>query len=157
MEKRSTRGQLFLVAVVFLLMLIVFALLATQYSATRPSPVVEEASWRVNGQKVTSVTLDSRVEARIVVRAVGEYAGSIVVKVRKDIALWLDRDYSISTTPVDMVDGQKLEIKLNFVPDEASGGSLRGYFLEVEFSVTKTTWTMENSYPPRLTVILAGD
>jgi len=157
LEKRAARGQLFLVAVVFLLIIIAFTLLAAQYVSTRPSPVVEEASWRVDGRKVTSVSLGSRVEARIVVKATGEYVGSIVVKVRKDIALWFDKDYVISTTPATLNGGQTLEIKLNFVPDQASGGSLRGYFVEVEFSVTKATWTMENSYPPRLTVLSVGD
>jgi len=151
--KRSTKGQLFLVAVVFLLIIIAFALLAAHFVPTQPSPVVEETSWRVNSLKVTSVTVGSRVEARIIVKAAVEYEGSIVVKVRKDIALWFDKDYAISTTPVRLTNGQRSEIKLNFVPDQASGGSLRGYFIEVEFSATKTTWTMENSYPPRLKVL----
>jgi len=103
--------------------------------------------------RVTSATLGSRVEARIVVKATAEYAGSIVVKVRKDVALWFDKDYAISTVPASLIGGQKLEITVPFVPDEASGGSLRGYLVEVEFSATKTTWTMENSYPPRLKVL----
>lgn len=150
--RRSTRGQLFLVVVVVLLIIITFTFIAALFMPTQPSPVVEETSWRVNGLKVTSVIEGSRVEALIIVRAAVEYEGSIVVKVRKDIAFWFDKDYAISTTPVRLTNGQRMEIKLNFVPDQASGWSLRGYFIEVEFSATKTTWTMENSYPPRLRV-----
>ena len=153
MERRPKSGQILLIIAVILLVIVAFTLLAAQFVATRPSPIVDEASWRVDGLKVSSVLVRSGVEARVVVKAVGEYEGSIVVKVRKDIALWFDRDYAISTTPVSLVDGQKVEIKLYFIPDEASGGSLRGYFIEVEFSATKTTWTMENAYPPRLTVL----
>jgi len=152
LTKRSTRGQLLLIVVVLLLAIIAFTLLAAQFMVTKPSPIVEEASWKVNGSKVTSVTLGSSVEARVVVKAVAEYEGSIVVKVRKDIALWPDSDYAVSPMPLSLTDGQRFEIKLDFIPDEASGGSLRGYFIEVEFSATKATWTMENSYPPRLKV-----
>jgi len=154
---RSTKGQLFLVAVVFLVIIIAFTLLATRFVSTQPSPVVEDVSWRVNGREVTSAIVGSEVEAHIFVKATGEYTGSIVVKVRKDVAFWFDRDYAVSTTPVSLTGTQRFEIKLNFVPDEASSGSLRGYFIEVEFSATKAQWVMDNSYPPRLRISAVGD
>jgi len=135
---------------------IVVALLGALFVETQPSPVVDEAFWLLNGTKVTSVTVGSRVEARVVVRATAEYTGSIVVKVRKDVKWWFDSDYAASTTPTSLVGGQRLEIKLSFVPDEASSGrvwSLVGYFIEVEFSATRTRWVMEGTYPPRLHVV----
>jgi len=45
------------------------------------------------------------------------------------------------------------EPELAFVPDGASAGRLRGYFVEISFSATHTNWVMKNSYPPRLKVL----
>jgi hypothetical protein len=89
----------------------------------------------------------------VVVRASEQYVGSVLVKVRKDVSWWFDSDYSVATVPVDMVGDGEAQLKVEFVPDEASGGSLRGYFVEVEFSATGTSWTMDAGYPPRLEVI----
>jgi hypothetical protein len=77
-----------------------------------------------------------------------------VVKIRKDARLWFDSDFAVDTIPVDLAGGDEKTIELSFTPDEVSHGTitgLRGYFIEIEFRATGTTWTMENSYPPRLT------
>jgi len=116
---------------------------------------VQEVFWQMEGQKVTTVGVGVEVEAYVVVKATEEYVGSIVVKIRKDISFWPDSDYSIKTVPVNLIGGQETKLELSFVPDQASDGglrSLRGYFVEVDFSATQTSWVMENSYPPRLKV-----
>lgn len=113
---------------------------------------MREVVWRVNNQEVTSATLGEKVEAVIIVEATEEHVGSIVVKVRKDIRWWPDSDLHVSTFPVNLKGGEQKEMNVTFTPDEASSGSMRGYFVEIEFRATRTTWTMQNTYPPRLRV-----
>lgn len=132
--------------------IIAFVLLSARVSRVRHSPTVQEAFWTVNGQRVTTASLGAEVTAHVTIRATEEYVGSIVVKVRKDLSFWPDSNYHIATLPVNLVGGQEREIRLTYVPDQASGGGLRGYFIEVDFEVTGTDWVMESSYPPRLKV-----
>lgn len=149
----SLKGQgLILILLVLLGLVIVFVALSGVSVRVRSAPTVQEAVWQVSDQRVTAARIGQEVEAVTVVKAVEEYVGSIVVKIRKDTRLWPDSDYQVSTFPVNLRGGEDKELRILFAPDEASGGSLRGYFIEIEFQVTRTTWTMENSYPPRLTV-----
>jgi hypothetical protein len=113
---------------------------------------VQEAFWRISGQNVTVGFVGFEVEAHVVVKAREEYVGSIVMKIRKDISYWPDSDYSTKPVLVNLRGDQVTELELRFVPDQASAGRLRGYFIEVDFSVTHTSWVMESSYPPRLKV-----
>jgi hypothetical protein len=119
----------------------------------RAGPIVEEAFWQVDGQRLTDARFGEKVKAIVVVKPVEEYVGSIVVKVRKDIAWWPDSDYQVSTVPVSLRAGESKEIEVAFTPDERSGSRLRGYFIEITFQLTGTSWTMESSYPPRLRVL----
>lgn len=151
------KGETYLGAILVLLVLVsVFAVLLTRYVRVRASPIVDEAFWLTDDQKVTAAHVRSKVETHVIIRATGEYVGSVVVKIRKDIALWLDNDYAVVTVPVSLSGDEKTEITLDFIPDETSVGRLRGYFIEVGFPVTKAKWVMENSYPPRLTVMNSG-
>lgn len=118
-------------------------------------PLVKEAFWLVDGQQATTAGLGDEVKAHVVIQATEEYVGSVVVKVRKDVRLWFDSDFTVSTIPVNLAGGEEKTVEISFTPDEASRDGLtglRGYFIEVEFRATRTTWTMENPYPPRLTV-----
>jgi hypothetical protein len=115
--------------------------------------MMKEVFWRVMGQNVTTASVGDEVEAHVVVKAAQEYVGSIIVKVRKDVSFWTDVDYTTKTFPVSLSGDEATDLELSFVPDEASGGRLRGYFVEVDFPLTRTSWVMENSYPPRLTVV----
>jgi hypothetical protein len=115
-------------------------------------PVVKEAFWKVDGRIVTIASAGVEVEAQVVLKAIGEYNGSIRVRIRRDVALRPEKDCCVVNVPVNLVEGKEKEVKLSFVPDKLSGNSLRGYFIEIDFSATKTKWVMENSYPPRLRV-----
>jgi hypothetical protein len=151
---RTRRGQAFILFLIVLLaVLVAFALLSTQSARVRSTPTVQDVFWQVGGQRATTVTMNDEVEAHVVVKATEEYVGSIVVKVRKDISFWSDSDYSIKTVPLNLKGDQVTELEFAFVPDQASGRSLRGYFIEIDFSATRTEWVMENSYPPRLKVL----
>lgn len=157
-SQQSVKGQIIvLILLVLLGLVVVFALFSATSIPVRAAPIVQEAVWRVDGSAVTTARVGDKVEARLIVQAVEEYVGSVVVKVRKDIRWWPDTDYHVSTIPLNLKGGATTEIKIAFTPDEASSGSMRGYFIEIEFQATRTTWTMENTYPPRLTVTGATD
>lgn len=130
----------------------IFGLLSTVSVRVRAAPTVREAFWLVDHKRVSTARLGEKVVAHVLVKVTEEYAGSIVVKIRKDVAFWFDSDYHVSTIPVNLKGGEEKEIGIAFTPDEASGGSLRGYFIEIEYRATRTMWVMENSYPPRLRV-----
>jgi len=133
-------------------LVLIFGLVSRLSVRVHAAPIVQEAFWQGDDQKFFTVRLGEKVEVHMVVKATEEYVGSVVVKIRKDIALWPDSDYHVSTIPVNLKGGEEKEIEVTFTPDEASRGSLRGYFIEIEFQATRTSWVMENSYPPRLRV-----
>ncbi len=156
MIKRTHKGQALLLILVILAGIIVgSAVLFARSSHVRAAPTVQEVFWEVNSQKVTTAGIGAEVEAHVFVRATEEYVGSIMTKIRKDISFWPDVDTSVKTEPVNLRGGQEIDFDLIFVPDQASHEgfrSLRGYFVEVHFTVTDTSWVMEDSYPPRLVV-----
>jgi len=152
-SRQSVKGQIIvLILLVLLGLVVVFALFSATSVRVRAAPIVKEAVWRTEGSAVTTARVGDGVEARVVVQAIEEYVGSVVVKIRKDIRWWTDTDYHVSTTPLNLKGGETTEIEIAFTPDEASSGSMRGYFIEIEFQAARTTWTMENTYPPRLRV-----
>jgi hypothetical protein len=113
---------------------------------------VQEVFWQVGGANVTEASLGDDIQAHAVIKANEEYVGSIVLKIRKDVAFWPDTDYSTKTVPVNLRGDQVAELELSFAPDQVSGGGLRGYFVEIDFQALHTNWVMEDSYPPRLSV-----
>jgi hypothetical protein len=157
MERRySFKGQILAIIILLILgFIVVSGLISFFFGRDASAPVVREAYWIVDGDRASTSSLGHEVEAHIVVQATEQYVGSIVVKIRKDARLWFDSDFKVDTIPVDLAGGDEKTMELAFTPDETSHGSitgLRGYFVEIEFRATRTTWTMENSYPPRLTV-----
>jgi len=151
--RQLNKGQTLLLIVILLAGIIVAsAVLSTRLARVRYAPTVQDAFWEVDGQRVTTARVGAEVKAQVMIKATEGYVGSVVVKIRKDVALWLDSDYHVLTVSVNLVGGQEKEIDLVFVPDKPSGGGLRGYFIEIDFKATKTKWVMENSYPPRLKV-----
>jgi hypothetical protein len=150
---RDRKGQIFIIIlIVLLIIVVVFVVFSSRSSQVSAAPVVQEVFWQVYGRNVTAAHIGDEVEAHAIVKATAEYVGSILVKIRKDIAYWSDSDYSVKTVPVNLNGSQATELVLDFVPDQASEGRLRGYFVEIDFQATHTSWTMENSYPPRLMV-----
>ncbi len=155
-RRHASKGQILIIVLLIIFGFIVISGLISIFSGRDGSaPVVKEAYWLVDGQRGSTCSLGQEVEAHLVVQATEQYTGSIVVKIRKDVRLWFDSDFAVDTIPVDLSGGDERTIELTFTPDEASHGSitgLQGYFIEIEFHGTRATWTMENSYPPRLTV-----
>jgi hypothetical protein len=154
--RHASKGQILVIILLLILGFIIISGLISFFSGRNGSaPVVKEAYWQIDGQKASTSSLGQEVEAHVVVQATEQYVGSIVVKIRKDARLWFDSDFKVDTIPVDLAGGDEKAMELSFTPDETSHGTitgLRGYFIEIEFRATRTTWTMENSYPPRLTV-----
>jgi len=117
------------------------------------SPQVIDYYWIVGGQKVTSCALGSRVEGHVIIKAVnGPLEGYLSMKIRKDIALLPDQDFVVDAISISVRSGETTDVYAIFYPSEASGLSLRGYFIEVDFTSWETKWTMNDSYPPRLKV-----
>jgi hypothetical protein len=141
-----------LILIVVLAIVVVFALVSVRFARVKSSPSVQEVFWQVGGANVTEASVGDDIEAHAVIKATKEYVGSVVVKVRRDVAFWPDSDYSTKTVPVNLRGDQSTELELVFVPDQISGGDFRGYFVEIDFSSLNTNWVMENSYPPRLTI-----
>ncbi|MEM2799300.1 MAG: LEA type 2 family protein [Candidatus Bathyarchaeia archaeon] len=109
-----------------------------------------EAYWTVGGLRVTSCKVGDEVVAHIILKANNApIEGTIKVKIRKDIVLWLDEDVKVASFIISLRKDEEREYTLAFTPIEPSGISLRGYFIEVEGDLS---WTMPNTYPPRLTV-----
>jgi len=155
-KRNATKGQiLILIIIVIIGIILIVGLSSLLSNRRRNAPVVQDAFWEIGDQTVTTTRVGQEVEAHIVVRASEEYVGSIVVKIKKDINLWPDSDYHIQTFPVNIRGGETEDLTVSFMPDQASSGGfrgLKGYFIEVDFQASGTTWTMENTYPPRLTV-----
>lgn len=150
LSSRKSKGISSMVIVLILVGLFFVLLLLSVRPVRRPSPLVVEAKWFVDGLSVALVARGVVVEARVTVEGVEEYVGSIVVKVRKDIAVWSDVDYEVSTFPVSIAGGEQKELTVAFQPDQISDNSMRGYFIQIDYQAIGTTWTMQNTYPPRL-------
>jgi len=112
------------------------------------------AYWTVGGRTVTTCEVGEEVTAHIIVKANNAAVeDTITVKIRKDLSILPDRDVEIETFVVSLDKDESKEYTLKFTPDEVSGGSLRGYFIEIEGDLS---WTMPNAYPPRLIVTSGG-
>jgi hypothetical protein len=161
LNARGRKGQILIfIVIILILAFVVFGLFSAFFGGGRPAPSVLEAYWSVGGRKdTTAVVVGERVVAVVVIKPSEQYVGSVVLKVRKDVQWWFDKDYAVATVPVDLRGGVEKELALEFVPDEASSGgvgSLKGYFIEVEFSAVGASWTMDSAYPPRLEVVKQG-
>jgi len=111
---------------------------------------VKNVYWKVDGVTTSTCTVGDDVQAHIILEASqASVQGSIRVKIRKDIALFPDEDYLVRDYSVSLDRGDSRDIVVTFYPDEASSASFRGYFVEI---VGDTSWTMDSSYPPRLSV-----
>jgi len=151
--QQTSKGFAFIVVVLLLIVILgAFALLFAWPVNVRYRPMVEEVFWDVDGQRVTTASVGLTVKAHVRIIATEEYVGLVVVKIRKDVALWPDSDYQVLSVPISLVSGQVKEVELAFIPDNPSGGSLRGYFVEIDLKATNSKWVMEATYPPRLKV-----
>jgi len=122
-------------------------------TAPRGALKVVGAYWTVGDRTVSSCKVGDTVVAHVVLRAEGgPVRGSVTVKVRKDYAFLPDKDFKVETHFVSLREGESVELAVAFQPDEPSGDLMRGYFIELEGAVS---WTMDNSYPPRLRVTAA--
>ncbi|MBC8465425.1 hypothetical protein H8D57_00205, partial [bacterium] len=115
---------------------------------------IDEVYWTVSNARTTSCEVGDLVEAHILLSADNApLDDDITVKIRKDIALIPDTNVESESYRIVLDGNQETEIVIEFSPSEASGLSTRGYFVEVEGDVD---WTMNEGYPPRLTVSDSG-
>lgn len=111
---------------------------------------VEEIYWTSGGNVISSCEVGDLIQAHVILGAYdARVEDEITIKIRKDIPLWSDEDFAASSYTILLEDREEDEYILAFTPDEPSGNSLRGYFVEIE---GYTEYTMPNEYPPRLVV-----
>jgi hypothetical protein len=153
---RASEGLgLILIFLILFALAVFFGLILVSYFGGRSTLTVENAFWTVDNQTVSTSALGQQVEAHVVIEATEKFVGSVVVKIRKDVAQWVDSDFQVSTITLDLRGGEEKEIEISFTPDQVSSGGflgMRGYFVEVEYRANRNGWVMEDSYPPRLKV-----
>ena len=116
-------------------------------------PLLQDVWWTVNDKLVTEAQQGQTVRGNVRIKADrGAIQGQVTIRIRKDIALWPDEDHKVQSFAVSLLKDQVIDLVVTFVAEEKSGGSFRGYFVQVDFDSWGTTWTMESSYPPRLEV-----
>jgi len=113
---------------------------------------VLDAYWSVSGQRVQQARVGELVTGYVVLQSWQRFEGDIVLRIRADIRLWLDKDVVTQRFVVALRPGEKREFTLDFKPAQASAGDVSGYFIEVDFGFFQPKWTMPTSYPPRLIV-----
>jgi len=151
--RRDHKGIGFiLIIIIIVAMIVVFALISFRSRQLGSTPSVQDSYWVVSARKSTVASVGQEVEAHVIIEAEEEYIDSVVIKIRKDISYLPDADYATKTIPVDVKGGQSTDLEITFTPDQASAGNLRGYFIEVGYSVLHANWVMDSAYPPRLTV-----
>ncbi len=117
------------------------------------SPVVVNAWWTTSSGVVSSVTHGEQVMGHILFEASGGDVNSqLLIHVRKDLALQSDQDLETFSGTLSLLEGQQKEITFSYDASDSPGSSFRGYFLQVDYISIGETWTMDNSYPPRLIV-----
>jgi len=115
---------------------------------------VVEAYWVVDGVRVTQAKVGQTVYARVVVSAVGGATeGEVTIKIRKDWVASPDTDFTYGTTRVSLREGESMVLAISFKPDQKSSLTFRGFFIHVDLTVWRTSWTMPTGYPPRLRVV----
>jgi hypothetical protein len=152
--RRDRRGIGFILIVIIIIvaLVVVFTLVSIRSTQLGSTPSTQDSYWVIAGKRSAVASVGQEVEAHVIIEAKEEYIDSVVVKIRKDISIWPDADYATKTIPVDVKGAQTTNLEVTFVPDQTSAGSLRGYFIEVDYSALHTNWVMDNAYPPRLTV-----
>ena len=116
-------------------------------------PSLQDVWWTVNDEVVTEAKQGQTVKAHIKIKAEGgNVEGTVTIRIRKDIALLPDEDYKVQSFHISLSKDQVIELTVTFTASEKSGLTFRGYFIQIDFNSWGTTWTMRNSYPPRLKV-----
>ena len=111
---------------------------------------VTNAWWSWSGSTVTSADIGDNIDGKVTLRAVGgPVSGEVTVNIREDLAWASDETLTSDTFAVSLNEGEQRTFTVPFTALESSGSGFSGYFIDVQGDVS---WTMSNSYPPRLTV-----
>jgi Late embryogenesis abundant protein. len=87
-----------------------------------------------------------------VVEVWGPVSGVLEVVVKKDFRFMPDEVAYVERFTVDIPPGGYRQFRIIFIPSEASGALLRGYFITVKLNKVEI-WTQPQGYPPRLKVL----
>jgi len=152
LRDRSGIGPIIFLVILFAAFLVTSMGALLVRSAIFRSLDVSDAYWSISGQRVQRAKVGELVSGHIVVHSWGRFDGDIVLRIRLDVKLWLDKDVATQRFHVTFRPGESREFTLSFRPSQASVGEIGGYFIEVDFGFIRGRWTMPSSYPPRLVV-----
>lgn len=125
----------------------------TVSSPPEGAPQIMDAYWKAGWTRVTEVSLGTSVQAHIVIKAVGgAIAGNITFRVIGDIPFWPDSQVLYETAYIDLEANEQIDLYITFTASTRTSISFNGYHMDANFVSWGTTWTMTNSYPPRLSV-----
>lgn len=108
--------------------------------------------WESAGSEVTAAPLGETTTLNLILLARKDVIGHLEINIRKDIEYYHDENVYTTSIPLSMSAGQNISFELNFTPQEASEGGVRGYFAEIVLD-GNSVYTMPSSYPPRLRVL----
>lgn len=116
--------------------------------APAPAPLsVAFDDWYVSGVKADTATKGATVTARL--NLSGGTPGEYTIRIRR--AITLATDQTVAELSLSYV-GTSVSKELSFVPAYATGeSSTEGYHIDI-VKDENTIWSMDNTYPPRLTV-----
>lgn len=117
------------------------------------TPSLQNVWWTVNDQAVTEAKQGQTVKANVRIKAEGgSIQGTITVRIRKDRPLLPDEEYKVQSFFISLLKDQDKELTVTFTALEKTRLTFRGYFIQIDFDSWDKSWTMDSSYPPRLTV-----
>jgi len=109
--------------------------------------------WFLGSAAVTTVLKGANVTAKVTLQ--DHPQGKYKLLVKRDVQLWLDEDVAESAE-FDYTSGT-ITMSVTFTPSYASGeNSTNGYFAVLQ-KEGSNEWVMDDSYPPRLTVLVITD
>ena len=143
------KGQttIFLILVIlFLIVLFIWKLPIFSFHSS--NIIIRRLSWKSDRGEISTAKPGEIVRAEIVISSSSIYSGYITVKVRKDLKFLPDKDVAYLKQYYIMGRNKKITLTLTFRAEKSI--FTRGYFIEIEWDGGK--YTMERSYPPRLSV-----
>jgi len=116
-------------------------------TSTSTSINVSFTGWYVDGSQVTTAEEGDMVTARVALSD-GD-SDSYTIRVRRDVSSGTDQTIQEESFNYD---GSSTARQVSFIPPYATGESnTNGYHIDI-LKDGSTIWTMDNNYPPRLTV-----
>ncbi|RLE49374.1 MAG: hypothetical protein DRJ31_05160 [Candidatus Methanomethylicota archaeon] len=115
----------------------------------QPQLKILDAYWVSDSMKVYSVKEGDLVHANVLVSAYGDFSDIVIFEVKSDKIMLPDETVISKSYSVSLSSGETKLLSLSFIAQRDPFS--RGYYMKVSWKTD--SWTMETSYPPRLSVV----